>query len=450
MILKEQIKKFIPQPLLLFYHKLLAQVAYIFYGHPSRKMIVVGVTGTTGKTTVCNLITEILEEAGFKVGLTTTANFKIADKEWINDLKQTMLGRFGLQRLLSQMVKAGCSYAVIETTSEGIAQYRHLGIDYDIAVFCNLTPEHIERHGSFEAYKKAKGELFASLSKSKKQLTINNQQLTINKVIIVNLDDEHADYFLGFGADEKYGYAIKNQNYKSKIKKIRAENVSLSSTGVNFNLQGVPISLKLLGKFNVSNALAAIGAGLSQNIDLKIIKKALEKVRTMPGRMEIIDEGQSFTVIVDYAHEPAGLESVYKTISNLKSQNSKLISVLGSQGGGRDVRKRPVLGKLAARYTDYIIVTNEDPYDEDPQQIIDTVAAGAEKEGKILGKNLWKILHRKEAIKKAIALAKEGDIVAITGKGSEKYIVSKNNKKIPHDDREVVRDVIRSLKIKGI
>ena len=442
--MKELVKKFIPKSLLLFYHNLLTRTADIFYDHPSRKMIIIGVTGTTGKTTVCNLIAKILEEAGFKVGLTTTANFKIADKEWVNDLKQTMLGRFALQRLLSQMVQAGCQYAVIETTSEGIAQYRHLGIDYDLAVFCNLTPEHIERHGSFENYNQAKGKLFASLSKNKKQLLVNNQQLTINKVSIVNLDDEHAGYFLGFGADEKIGYSIKNQRYKSKIKKIKAENIGLSSGGVNFNVQGISINLKLLGKFNVSNALAAICVGLSQNIDLNIIKKALEKVRNMPGRMEIINEGQDFTVIVDYAHEPVGLENVYQTIQLMAPK--RIISLLGSQGGGRDVRKRPVLGKLAAQYTDDVIVTNEDPYDEDPQAIIDQVTAGALEKDKVLGQNLWKILNRKEAIKKAILLAKAGDIVVITGKGSEKHIVSKNNKKIPHDDRDVVRQILRSLR----
>ncbi len=443
--MKELIKKFIPRSILLLYHKLLAQAAAIFYGHPSRKMIIIGVTGTTGKTTVCNLIAKILEEAGFKVGLTTTANFKIADREWVNDLKQTMLGRFALQKLLHRMIQAGCQYAVIETTSEGIAQYRHLGIDYDLAVFCNLTPEHIERHGSFENYKKAKGKLFASLSKSKKQLLISNQQLTINKVSIVNLDDEHAGYFLGFGADGKIGYSIKNQKYKSKIKKIKAENVGLSSGGVNFNVQGISISLKLLGKFNVYNALAAICVGLSQNIDLNIIKKALGKVRNMPGRMEIIDEGQDFTIIVDYAHEPVGLENVYQTIQSMAPR--RIISLLGSQGGGRDVRKRPILGKLAAQYTDDVIVTNEDPYDEDPRVIIDQVAAGALEKGKVLDQNLWKILDRKKAIKKALTLAKEGDILAITGKGSEKHIVSKDNKKIPHDDREAVRQILRSLSI---
>ena len=443
--MKELIKRIVPRPLILFYHKLLARIATVFYHFPSRKIVVIGVTGTTGKTTVCNFIARILEEAGYKVGLATTANFKIADKEWVNELKQTMLGRFSLQRLLSQMVQAECQYAIIETTSEGIAQYRHLGIDYDVAVFTNLTPEHIERHGSFEAYRKAKEKLFEKLEKRRVKKIKNKK---ISTVSIVNLDDQYADYFLRFKVDEKIGYTIKNRKEKPEIKKIRAEKINFSSAGINFNLRDLSINLKLLGKFNIYNALASICVGLSQGIDLKIIKRALERIKVIPGRMEIINQGQPFTVIVDYAHEPAGLENVYQTILDLKSENSKIISVLGSQGGGRDKRKRPILGKLAAQYTDYVIITNEDPYDEDPWIIINQVAEGALKEKKILNKNLWKILDRKEAIKKAISLAKANDIVIITGKGSEKYIVVKGNKKIPHDDREIVRQILKSLRFK--
>lgn len=183
--MKNLLKKIIPKSCLFFYHKLLAILAAYAYNFPSRKMVVIGVTGTNGKTTVCNMIAKILEEAGYKVGLTTTANFKIGEKEWINATKQTMQGRFKLQKLLHRMAEAGCKYAIIETSSEGIAQSRHWGISYDVAVFTNLTPEHIESHGSFEKYKEAKGKLFKSL----KQKNARTEKKENKKVSIVNLDD---------------------------------------------------------------------------------------------------------------------------------------------------------------------------------------------------------------------------------------------------------------------
>lgn len=345
-----------------------------------------------------------------------------------------MLGRFALQKFLRKMVRAGCRYAVIETSSQGVEQFRHLGVNYDVAVFTNLTPEHIEAHGGFENYKKAKGKFFAHLI-SKPKKVIDGK--VVPKVSVVNLDNEHARYFAEFSADQKIEYGIKNQAA------VRAENVVLKNSGADFTVRGVPFHLNLMGEFNVYNSLAAAVVGLSQGLRLDMISKFLEKVRGVPGRMEFIDEGQNFKILVDYAPEPESMRQLYKTIrdSTFINPDSKIIHVLGSAGGGRDKSRRPVLGKLAAENADYVIVTNEDPYDEDPRQIIDEVAAGAA--GKKENVNLFKILDRGEAIAKAFGLAREGDLVVITGKGSEQAICVADNKKVPWDDREKVREILR-------
>ena len=229
--MKQLVKKFLPAFILSWYHKILALFAMILYGFPSNKLTVIGVTGTNGKSTTVNLIGKILEESGLKVGWASTANFKIAEKEWLNDKKMTMLGRMQTQKFLSQVVKAGCQYAIIETSSEGIKQYRHWGINYDAAVFTNLTPEHLEAHGGFENYKKAKGELFNHLSK-KARKQINNK--TIPKIIIANADDEHADYFLSFPADKKITYSINNKS------DVQAENVEIKQNGTDFHVSRLP------------------------------------------------------------------------------------------------------------------------------------------------------------------------------------------------------------------
>jgi UDP-N-acetylmuramoyl-L-alanyl-D-glutamate--2,6-diaminopimelate ligase len=431
---KETVKKFIPGFLLRWYHKTLALMANVFYGFPSNKMVVIGVTGTNGKSTTVHLIAKMFEGAGFKVGATSTVGFKIAGEECLNKKKMTMLGRFALQKLLRKMVAAGCRYAVIETSSQGVEQFRHLGVNYDIAVFTNLTPEHIEAHGGFENYKKAKGKFFAHLTVKPKKMIDGK---TVSKVSVVNLDDEHAKYFAEFPADEKIDYGIKNQT------DVRAENIELSSNGSRFRVNGAEFKINLPGEFNVYNALAATAVGVSQGLSLEIISKSLAEVSGVPGRMEFINEGQNFKILVDYAPEPASMEKLYETVrgSGFMSSGGKIIHVLGSAGGGRDKSRRPILGGIAAENADYVIITNEDPYDENPEEIINQVAAGAT--GKEDGVNLFKILDRGEAIAKALGLAHENDLVIITGKGSEQAICVANNKKIPWDDREKVREILR-------
>jgi UDP-N-acetylmuramoyl-L-alanyl-D-glutamate--2,6-diaminopimelate ligase len=440
MNIKKLLKKFLPEPLILFYHKALVVLANLFYRFPSRHLIVIGVTGTNGKTTTCNIIWQILTKAGFKTGLATSINFKIGEKSWVNRTKQGMQGRFRLQRLLRQMVRAGCEYAVIETTSEGIKQYRHWGIDYNAAVFTNLTPEHIETHGSFENYKKAKGRLFGAL-KGK-------------GVSIVNLDDEHAAYFLSFPANEKWVFGIKSQASNiqypiSNIQRLTTTDHQLSSKGAKFTVeledQKYHFKTQLLGEFNIYNCLAAIAVGLSQKIKIEVIQKALEKMPPVSGRMEVIyDKKRDLTVIVDYAHDPAALENVYKTLHetcNMKHETN-IIAVLGAVGGGRDKAKRPKLGALASQYAKYVIVTNEDPYDDDPMEIINQVEQGVKADAKRkINHNYWKILDRKQAIKAAIDLSAPGDLIALTGKGCEEVMATAKGF-IPWDDRKVARGIL--------
>ena len=431
--IKRLIKKIVPSSLIDRYHFFWALFGALLYRFPSRKIKVIGVTGTNGKTTTTEMIAKIFEEAGYKTALLNSIRFKIGKKEKLNKMRMTMPGRFFIQRFLKKAVNAGCKFAILEVTSEGIKQYRHRFINFDTAVITNLAPEHIEAHGGFENYKRTKGKLFQATK----------------KVHVINLDDKNADYFLQFQAERKYLYKIKNQKSKIKnkerIKILEAKNYQSLPQGVRFFVNNEEFNLKLLGEFNVYNALAAICVGLSQGIDLKTCKRALEKMKGIPGRMETVIK-RPFEVIVDYAFTPNALRKVYETLidSKLKSQNSKLICVLGACGGGRDKWKRPVLGELAAKYCNKIILTNEDPYDEDPNQILLEIKSGIPKE-QIPMTNL--VLDRRKAIRQALKMAKAGDVVVITGKGCESSICLAGGKQIPWDDRRVAREEFNNLRL---
>ncbi|MCX6740995.1 MAG: Mur ligase family protein, partial [Candidatus Parcubacteria bacterium] len=307
-----------------------------------------------------------------------------------------------------------------------------------------------ERHGGFEKYREAKGKLFARLTARRKNIAGQ----PIKKISVINLDDAQAQYFLQFPADEHYGFTAAEpaQTWPATIKVVRAAKINLHDAGAEFEVAnpprldnslveanpprlgeaGQPCKIHLLGRFNVINALAAVTVAISQDIDLATCGRALEKIISMAGRMEIV-RSDPFTVVVDYAHTPDEIEAVYKTF---KKNNQRLICVLGAAGGGRDKWKRPEFGRIADNYAAEIIITNEDPYDEDPQQIIEQVAAGAVRHV------VHKILDRREAIKLAISLVQPGDVVIITGKGSEQCIMGPNGQKTLWDDRQVVRDVL--------
>jgi len=434
-----RIKKIIPKALFKLYHYLLALAANFFYGSPSDKLIVIGVTGTSGKSTVAYLITRILEKAGFRVGCSSTVMFKVNKREWLNDKKVTMVGRFALQKLIKSMVAANCQYAVIETTSQGIEQFRHLGINYDVLVLTNLYPEHIEAHGSFANYKNAKLKLFKKLETEAPKLMAG---VKVKKAIVVNLDDEHAPDFVQPAAEEKYGFTLKN-NFLDQVKSLRADLAAATATGVEFTVGLQKFQVPRYGWHNIYNSLAAVTVGLSQGLSLKSMAEGLADLPPLPGNFEKIEAGQPFKIFVDYAFEPKAVAALYEIVKALPHQ--KIIHVLGSTGGGRDRARRPILGELAGQNADYVIVTNEDPYDDDPQIIIDEVAAGAAKAGKKINQNLFKVLDRRAGITKALSLAAAGDVVLITGKGCEQAIVVKNNKKIPWDDRRVAREELEKL-----
>ncbi len=406
MTFKDRIKRIIPGFVLDIYHYTWALIGALIFGFPSGGLVVIGVTGTSGKSTTTDLIAKILEEGGNKVASISTIKFKVGEKVWENKYKMTMPGRFVIQKFLNQTRKAGCKYAVLEVTSQGIIQHRHRFIKFDTVVFTNLTPEHIESHGSFENYRNAKLKLFQACKKTH----------------IMNVDDGNSKFFWETEAVRKIGFGVKSKA------DITAQNVRSSPDGTEFYVEGEIFKLNLIGDFNVYNALSAVAVGMSYGIDLRTCKKALQKAKGIPGRMEIVSKNP--TVIVDYAHTPEQLESAYKS---LNSKN--LVCVLGSCGGGRDKWKRPVLGKIASQYCKKIIITNEDPYDEDPMEIISQVAQKA--------RNADIILDRKEAISFAIHSARDEDIVVITGKGSEPWMCLSNGKKIPWSDREVAAESIK-------
>jgi len=430
--MKKLLKKILPKFILGWYHKCLALLATGVYLNPSNKLTVIGVTGTNGKSTTVNLIAELLQAKG-RVGLTATTNFRIGSREKLNDQKMTMLGRFQTQKLLKQMVNAGCKYAIIETSSEGLIQARHLGINYDIVVFTNLTPEHIESHGGFDNYKKAKGRLFKHLTNRKRKI-IN--QKSIPKIIIANVDDKHADYFLSFPADKKITFAI------NRPADVQARNIELKANGTGFQILNTKYQIRLLGIVNIYNTLAAVAIARQEQVPEETIREILFNYRGVPGRFEFIETNKNFKIMVDYAPEPESMRRLYETLKIFKF--NKIIHVLGSCGGGRDSARRPILGRLAADNADCVIITNEDPYDDDPQMIINQVAAGAAENGKILNQNLFKILDRRAAIKKALTLAAENDLVLITGKGCEQYICVAHGQKIKWDDREVIRELLKN------
>ena len=396
------------------YHFLIAYLADVYYGHPSRHMTVVGVTGTKGKSSVTEMVGRIFEADGKKAVIISTIHFSIAGKVERNLLKMTVPGRFLLQKLLRDAVNAGCTHAVIEMSSEGAVQFRQRFIDMDAFIFTHLTPEHIESHGSLKKYTDAKIAIGKTLVRSRKR----------PRIIVAKKDDSVTTQFFALPVEEKVSFSSAD-----------VTDITLSPGGTTFAFKGTEIHSRLLGAFNVDNMVAATLCAERLGISLHSIKKGLESLTTIPGRMEEITMDQPFRVFVDYAHTKESLEAVYT------ATNTPRICVLGNTGGGRDTWKRPQMARVAEEACEHIILTNEDPYDEDPMAIINDMCRG------LTHKTPEIILDRKEALRRAFEQGEKtpGSTVLITGKGTDPYIMTARGTKIPWDDRETARAVLREM-----
>lgn len=400
------------------YHYALARWGAVWHRHPSRRIFVIGVTGTKGKTTTLELLNAILEAAGKKTALLSSLRIKIGERSQRNTLGNSMPGRFFLQRFLRKAVKADCAYALIEVTSQGVEMHRHRFIDWNAGVLTNLAPEHIEAHGSFEKYREAKLRFL-------EYVVLKGGRVFINK------DDRHFAFF---------SEALKNKN----VVEYHKGDARLAPLFYGGSLLGGAAGKRerefFLSSFNHENIAAAASVALDLGIGEKIIEEALDNFGGVPGRLEFVRR-QGLTVVIDYAHTPDSLEAVYKNLRGPQlSMSGRLICVLGAAGGGRDKGKRPLMGQIAARYCDGIFLTNEDPYDEDPRQILAEIKAGVENAQKPA---VREILDRREAIEAAVSAAREADIVVLTGKGSEPYIHLEKGKKTPWNERETVEEIIK-------
>jgi UDP-N-acetylmuramoyl-L-alanyl-D-glutamate--2,6-diaminopimelate ligase len=411
------IRSHIPTKLFTFfqpaYHWTLAFLAALWYRFPSRKIKVIGITGTKGKSSTVEILNAILEEAGYKTALSNTIRFKVGDISSENLFKMSMPGRFAVQKLLRKAVSNGCAYMILEMTSQGALLYRHKFIDLDAFVLTNISPEHIEAHGSLENYIDAKVSIARQVATSKKK----------DRFIITNADDKESYRFADCEADQKMTYGLRD-----------AEPYTIKKEGLEFNYKGRKVVSPLSGLFNLYNILAAAAAARSQNVTADEVIRAIEKFDGIPGRVQKINAGQDFTVIVDYAHTADSLEKLYQVF-----QSSKNICVLGGTGGGRDTSKRAVMGRIADTYCDEIILTDEDPYDEDPKKIVADVAEGITSQAPTI------IMDRRAAIAEALKRATTGDSVIITGKGTDPYIMGPKATKTPWSDARVAREELEKL-----
>ncbi len=415
----EFLKKLLPRslvrPLLPLYHRVMAFMLAGSYGFPARHMTVIGVTGTKGKSSVSDMLFTVLHYAGIPAAVAGTIRFAIRDTSEPNLFKMTMPGRGFIHAFLARARKAGATHAVLEITSESVRQSRHRYLYLDGLVFTNLHREHIESHGSFENYAAAKLEIGKELARSPKR----------PRAIIANKDNVHSEPYLALSVEEKLPFS-----YEDVTDVVHAPGT------VAFTYEGVRFSMKLPGSFSVMNALAVIRAARFLGVPLETCAEALAQLDRIPGRTERIEEGQDFQAIVDYAHTPDSLKALYEAYP------TRRICVLGNTGGGRDTWKRPEMGAIAEEYCDEVILTNEDPYEEDPRAIVDAMADGMEKKPTI-------IMDRREAIAHALSLAHTGDAVLVTGKGTDPYIMEANDTRTPWSDAEVVREELRKLK-KGL
>ncbi len=398
----------------------LADAADAWYGRPSERLHVVGVTGTDGKTTTCFLAAEMLRAAGRRPGLAGTVATRVGDRTEPNPHRTTTPEAPELQALLAEMVAAGNDSVLVEATSHGLAQARVRNCRFDVGIVTNLTSEHLDFHGTLEAYRDAKAMLVREAP-----------------LAILNSDDPHVGYFRGQARDRVVTYAVEADA------DLRADDVRRRPDGTSFVARtdgwSGAVHLQLPGSFNVPNALAVLGLALGEGIDLDLAAGAVGGVRGVPGRMEIVDAGQPFTVIVDYAHTADALEKVLRELRPLAT--GRLIAVFGS-AGERDLAKRPAMGAVAARLADLAVITDEDPRLEDARAINEAIADGARAAGARDGETFLVIDDRAEAIRHAIGLAARGDVILLAGKGHERSMIYGTEWR-PWDEAGVARTALR-------
>lgn len=425
------VKKLIPRGLFRrvepFGHLLEAIFFNAINGFPSRGIKVIGVTGTNGKTSTSFLIHKMLTKAGYNAGLMTTVAYGVGDNIKPQVAHMTTVSVPVLLKRIKAMKAEGMDWLVLETTSHALAQNRVWGVPYSVAVMTNLTHEHLDYHGTFEKYRDAKSKMFRMTATNKRGLQTG----------IVNADDPNADYF-SREVPNVINYGLKNGNLK-------ARNIKLTSGGSRFEAvidgEVYRIQTHLPGSFNVANSLAAVATGRALGLAKDQIEKGIASLEGVEGRMETIDEGQDFNVIVDFAHTPDSFEKLFKDLKPVVK--GKLIVMFGS-AGRRDEAKRPIQGELAGKYADDVVITEEDDRDVDGKQIMNEIAAGAEKAGKIRDKDLFLVLDRTEAIKFAFSRAGKDDTVLLLGKGHEKTIERADGEH-PWNEIATARSTIREL-----
>lgn len=409
-----------------------AHLCAAWHDYPGRSLIVVGVTGTDGKTTTSNLIYHILRAAGLKAGIISTVNAVIGDRALDTGLHTTTPDADDVQRYLAQMRDAGITHCVLEVTSHGLAQHRVDGVDFDIAVITNITHDHLDLHGSREAYRAAKGRLF-EMAGARRQ----TDKADIIPTAILNADDPFSfEYLRAIPIARQIVYSV--SGHAGEVQAIR---VAHAPDGLSVTISTprgeMTIRSALIGEFNVSNILAAVSATLALNVPDEAIQAGIAAMPGVPGRMERINLGQPFTAIVDFAHTPNALEQALRTLRPLTA--GRLIVVFGC-AGERDTFKRPMMGRAAGQYADVIVLTAEDPRREPLDQIIDQIAAGIDNPSA----QVLRVPDRGEAIRTACALAKAGDIVVSCGKGHEQSMCF-GVTETPWDDREAMRQALRHL-----
>jgi len=409
----------------------LALMASTLYDHPSRDLVVIGVTGTDGKTTTTTMIQQMLLSAGRPAGSMSTVDIRVGDSVDVNETRQTTLEALEVQEQLARMRDRGLKVVVIESSSHGLALQRVVGVDFDVAVFTNIAHEHLDFHKTIEAYREAKASLI--------DLTAASRDKGIVKTAVLNRDDPSFAYLVDRPIARQLTYGIQMDA------DLKANRVDLIPEGLRLEastpLGPLAVRLKLSGRWNAANALAAAAAGVAVGLTLDQIRDGLERFSGVSGRMERIDLGQPFAVIIDYAHTPQSLEKVLRELRPITK--GKLIAVFGS-AGDRDREKRPWMGEIAARLSDYAVFTNEDPREEDAMTILGEIAAGAEEVGWKEGENYARIEDRRQGIAQAVRRARPGDTILLAGKGHERSILIGRGKE-PWDERAVAEAAIRGL-----